>query len=86
VQVPVYAAEVTQSMLVVTGGGPMIDENARVLDLGGRPIPGLYATGETVGNIFGPSYVGTGWAIASAIMMARAAGARAAALAAPAKR
>jgi len=76
---PFYAAEVTPSVLVVTGGGPTIDADARVLDRAGRPIPGLFAAGETVGNVYGPSYIGTGWAIASAITMARVAGRLAAA-------
>lgn len=76
---PFYAAEATPSVLVVTGGGPAVDADARVLDRSGSPIPGLYAAGETVGNVYGPSYVGTGWAIASAITMARIAGRLAAA-------
>ena len=34
---------------VFTFGGLGVDSKARVLDLSGRPIPGLYAAGETIG-------------------------------------
>lgn len=41
-----------------TEGGLRIDAEARVLDSSHRPIPGLYAAGETVGGIHGRSRPG----------------------------
>ncbi len=42
-------------------GGLKIDSEARVLDTAFRPIPGLYAAGEMVGNLFHDNYpAGTG--------------------------
>lgn len=41
-----------------TEGGLRIDAEARVLDSNHRPIPGLYAAGETVGGIHGRSRPG----------------------------
>lgn len=37
-------------------GGIKIDENARVIDEGGEPIPGLYACGNDANTIYGDSY------------------------------
>ena len=42
----------------------MIDEHGQVVDFHGRPIPGLYATGNVVANVFGFSYPGPGATIA----------------------
>ncbi|MBI4291007.1 MAG: FAD-dependent oxidoreductase [Betaproteobacteria bacterium] len=36
-----------------TFGGIKVDSNARVLDLDGEPIPGLYAAGEVIGMYYG---------------------------------
>ena len=42
-------------------GGLKIDSEGRVLDTGWQPIPGLYAAGEMVGNLFHDNYpAGTG--------------------------
>jgi fumarate reductase flavoprotein subunit len=76
---PFYAVEVRPAALIVTGGGMPIDVEARVLDSMGRPIPGLYAAGETVGNIYGSHYVSSGYAIASSITFGCVAGRAAAA-------
>jgi tricarballylate dehydrogenase len=43
---------------VFTFGGLKVDRHARVLDQDGRPIPGLYAGGETVGIYYG-TYTGS---------------------------
>lgn len=72
-----YAAEVRPAILVVTGAGLCIDDRARVLNEAGQPIPGLFAAGETVGNVFGRNYVGSGYAIANCITYGRIAGAEA---------
>jgi fumarate reductase flavoprotein subunit len=76
---PFYAIEIRPAILTLTGGGPAIDENARVLRADGDPIPGLYAAGETVGNVYGRYYVGSGYAIASGVTFGRIAGQGAAA-------
>lgn len=77
---PYYAAEIRPVILTVTGAGLCIDEHARVLDRQGEPIPGLFAAGETTGNIFGRNYVGSGFAITNAITYGRIAGREAVAL------
>jgi fumarate reductase flavoprotein subunit len=78
---PFYAIEVRPAILTVTGGGMPIDADARVLARKGGTIPGLYAAGETVGNVYGRYYVGSGYAIASSITFGRIAGRSAAAYA-----
>ncbi len=75
---PFYAVEVRPAIAVVLGAGPAIDGRARVLDREGQPIPGLFAAGEAAGNSYGRYYVGSGYAIASAITFGRAAGGEAA--------
>ena len=44
--------------ITFTFGGLKIDTSARVLDVSGEPIPGLYAAGELVGGIFYFNYPG----------------------------
>ena len=50
-----------------TEGGLRIDAEARVLDRNRRPIPGLYAAGETVGGIHGRSRPGGNGTLACAV-------------------
>jgi hypothetical protein len=45
---PFYALELTIGALG-TKGGPKVDADARVVDLDGKVIPGLYAAGNTLG-------------------------------------
>lgn len=51
---PFYALRLVP-LLCNTQGGPRRDSNARVLDIDGQPIPGLYAAGE-FGSIWGSRY------------------------------
>jgi tricarballylate dehydrogenase len=44
--------------ITFTFGGLKVDSRARVFDTAGRPIEGLYAAGETVGEIFYYNYPG----------------------------
>ena len=44
----------------------------------GDAIPGLYAAGESTGDVYGRYYVGSGYAIASALSLGRVAGREAA--------
>lgn len=39
-------------------GGLKIDEETRVLDQNGKPIPGLFAAGEITGGIHGGNRLG----------------------------
>lgn len=42
--------------ITFTYGGLKVDTEARVLDVTGRPMPGLYATGEIAGDFFHHNY------------------------------
>ena len=70
---PYYAVELRIGTLG-TKGGPLIDRRARVLDLDGRPIPGLHAAGNVSASIFGPSYPGAGATLGPATTFGRLAG------------
>lgn len=61
-----------------TPGGIAIDETARVLNLDGNPIPGLFAAGEVCGGIHGASRLGS-VALPECIVFGRIAGLSAAA-------
>ena len=62
--------------MTFTFGGLRIDELARVLAAGQRPIAGLYAAGELVGGIFYHNYPG-GSGLTSGTVFGRIAGASA---------
>jgi 3-oxosteroid 1-dehydrogenase len=49
---PYYAVEVKSGALG-TKGGPQTDPDARVLDVDGIPIPGLYAAGNVMASVMG---------------------------------
>ncbi len=51
-----------------TKGGLVTDTSARVLDEAGEPIPGLYATGNTIANATGKVYPGPGAPIGTAMV------------------
>jgi tricarballylate dehydrogenase len=63
--------------ITFTFGGVRVDASARVLDRGGRPIPGLQAAGELLGGIFFHNYPG-GTGLMSGAVLGRRAGAAAA--------
>lgn len=54
---PYYASVMTPSVHHIMGG-LVIDEDTRVLNKAGKPIPGLYAAGEITGGIHGTNRVG----------------------------
>ncbi|GAA0594180.1 FAD-dependent oxidoreductase [Actinomadura livida] len=66
---PYYAAKVVLSDLG-TKGGLRTDPDGRVLDGSGRPVPGLYAAGNTSASFTGPVYPGPGIPIATAMAFA----------------
>ncbi len=52
---PFYATKVPAALLV-TLGGFMVDDNMRVLNNQGLPIPGLYAAGNVAGGFYANDY------------------------------
>ncbi len=60
-------------------GGVQINAHAQVLDLDGRPIPGLYAAGEVTGGIHGACRLGS-CAMTECLIFGRIAGRSAASL------
>ena len=73
---PYYALELTIGTLG-TKGGPKVDADARVIDLDGYPIPGLYAAGN-VSSPTGAAYGGPGGTLGPAMTFAWLAGRHAA--------
>ncbi len=76
---PPFRAYPVRTGITFTFGGIKIDQDARVLDTEDNPIPGLYANGDMVGDIFYRNYVG-GSGIARNLVIGRIAGANAAKL------
>lgn len=54
---PYYAVPLTTT-IHHTMGGLRINEKAQVIDVNGKPIPGLYAAGEITGGIHGSNRLG----------------------------
>jgi 3-oxosteroid 1-dehydrogenase len=72
-QPPFYAAEIKSGTLG-TKGGPVTDADARVLDIDGDPIEGLYAAGNTMASVFGMTYGGPGGTLGPAMTFGYLAG------------
>ena len=70
---PFYAIPVTPSDLG-TKAGLVTDTGGRVLDDGGKPIPGLYAAGNSASTVMGTRYAGAGATIAPAMVFGFLAG------------
>ncbi|TDD35046.1 FAD-binding protein [Actinomadura sp. KC06] len=66
---PYFAAKIVLSDLG-TKGGLRADPDGRVLSGAGRPIPGLYAAGNTSASFTGPVYPGPGIPIGTAMAFA----------------
>jgi fumarate reductase flavoprotein subunit len=78
---PFYGVEVKPAIICWTGAGLRIDEKTNVIDKAEKPIPGLFAAGETVGNLHGDRYVGGGGSFGPAIVFGKIAGEQAASFA-----
>jgi len=70
---PYYAYALTSSCFG-TKGGAVIDEQARVIGFDGRPIPGLFASGNVTAGVFGESYPGGGGTLGPAVTFGYIAG------------
>ena len=70
---PFYAIPVNSGALG-TKGGPRVDPTARVLDMDGEPILGLYAAGNVMASPFGMTYGGPGGTLGPAMTFAFLAG------------
>jgi 3-oxosteroid 1-dehydrogenase len=64
---PYYAVQVVPGD-IGTCGGLLTDERARVVDQNGRPIQGLYATGNGTATVMGRHYLGPGASIANTMV------------------
>jgi tricarballylate dehydrogenase len=64
--------------ITFTFGGLKVNSQAQVIDEDGQTIPGLYAAGELVGNLYYVKYAG-GAGLTSGSVLGRIAGAAAAA-------
>jgi fumarate reductase flavoprotein subunit len=69
---PFYAFPST-GVIFGTYGGVLIDTKARVVDIFGDVIPGLFAAGEVTGGLHGAGYM-TGTAVGKAVVFGRIAG------------
>jgi fumarate reductase flavoprotein subunit len=76
---PYYATELRLSVLCLTSTGLRIDREARVINHGSRPVPGLFAAGECTGGVLGGIYVGSGNSYTNCLVYGRIAGRNAAA-------
>ncbi len=74
---PFYAAEIKSGTLG-TKGGPVTDVDARVRDIDGDVIEGLYAAGNTMASVFGMTYGGPGGTLGPAMTFGWLAGLHAA--------
>ncbi|WP_296678829.1 FAD-dependent oxidoreductase [Novosphingobium sp.] len=74
---PYYAIEIKSGALG-TKGGPKTDRNARVLNVDGAPIDGLYAAGNVMASAMGMTYGGPGGTIAPGMVFGFVAGRHAA--------
>lgn len=70
---PFYAVEVKSGSLG-TKGGPKTDELARVQDVDGKTIPGLYAAGNVMASAMGMTYGGAGGTLAPGMVFGFIAG------------
>jgi tricarballylate dehydrogenase len=73
---PPFEAYAVTCGITFTFGGLKIDTSARVIDVEGAPIPGLFAAGELVGGIFYFNYPG-GTGLMNGAVFGRIAGASA---------
>ncbi len=77
-QPPFYGVEVRPAIVCWTGTGLRINPDTAVLNGAERSIPGLFAAGETIGNLHGDRYIGGGGSFGPCIVFGKVAGENAA--------
>jgi tricarballylate dehydrogenase len=70
---PPFEAYMVTCGITFTFGGLKVDPTANVIDIYGKPIPGLYAAGELIGDLFYFNYPG-GTGLTSGAVFGRLAG------------
>ncbi|MEN3951513.1 FAD-dependent oxidoreductase [Iodidimonas sp. SYSU 1G8] len=75
---PFYAVEIRPAILCWTGTGLRINADTCVMNKADKPIRGLYAAGETVGNLHGDRYIGGGGSYGPCLVFGKLAGENAA--------
>jgi len=75
---PFYGVEVRPAIVCWTGTGVRVDANTCVVNESERAIPGLFAAGETIGNLHGDRYIGGGGSFGPCIVFGKLAGENAA--------
>jgi succinate dehydrogenase/fumarate reductase flavoprotein subunit len=70
---PFYGAAITPGTCG-TNGGLRTDANAQVINVWGEPIPGLYATGNTMASVMGAAYPGGGATVGAGMTFGYVAG------------
>ncbi|EUA07553.1 3-oxosteroid 1-dehydrogenase [Mycobacterium kansasii 732] len=70
---PYYAVPICVGAMG-TKGGPRTDRDGRVLHVSGKPIPGLFAAGNTMAGVTGRAYGGAGGTIGPAMVFGYRAG------------
>ncbi len=78
IEKPPFYALPTYPGAIGTKGGPVTNSNAQVMHISGKPIPGLYAAGNVMAGVSGPSYWGGGGTIGPAMTFGYLAGGHAA--------
>lgn len=75
---PFYGVQVRPAIVCWTGTGVRISADTEVLNTAERAIPGLFAAGETIGNLHGDRYIGGGGSFGPCIVFGKLAGENAA--------
>ena len=68
------AVEIRPAILCWTGTGLRINADTAVMNKADKPIRGLYAAGETVGNLHGDVYIGGGGSYGPCMVFGKLAG------------
>jgi fumarate reductase flavoprotein subunit len=76
---PFHAVEIHPAIVCLTSTGLRINNRSQVLDERDQVVRGLFAAGETTGDVLGERYIGGGNSIANAIVFGVIAGKEAAA-------
>ena len=75
---PFYGVEIRPAIVCWTGTGVRVSADTAVMNKQEKAIPGLYAAGETIGNLHGDRYIGGGGSFGPCIVFGKIAGENAA--------